>query len=168
MCSQRLRNIGISLAGNVVSHRDARKLDDAAFDGVHQREVAHRPREQRAFGIAGTAKEEWRCREIHDALDPELAVDGFKAGNPKPAASLFFSASFFSSPFRSVFIGISGLFSIAVMRLIIEHEDVLQAHQVGHDPLDHLPFGFQCVQLLAAALEEVNARPSTAPCARGA
>jgi hypothetical protein len=41
-----------------------------------------------------------------------------------------------------------------VVRLVVEHEDVLQAHQVGHDPLDHLAFGFQRVQFFAAALEQ--------------
>ena len=40
------------VAGDVVRDGHARQLDDAALDGVHQREVAHRPREQRAFGIA--------------------------------------------------------------------------------------------------------------------
>ena len=89
------------VAGNVVGDRDARQLDDAALDGVHEREVAHRPREQRAFGIAGAAQEEGRRGQIDDAAEAELAVDGFEAGNPERAASLFFSASFFSSPFRS-------------------------------------------------------------------
>ena len=44
-----------------------------------------------------------------------------------------------------------------MVRLVVEHEDVLHAHQVGHDALEHLPFGFQGVQLLAAALEERSA-----------
>jgi len=30
-------------AGDVVRHRHARQFDDAAFDGVHQGEVVHRP-----------------------------------------------------------------------------------------------------------------------------
>jgi hypothetical protein len=52
ICSHRLRNFGHLAAGDVVGDRHARQLDDAAFDGIHQREVAHRPGEQRAFGVA--------------------------------------------------------------------------------------------------------------------
>ena len=48
------------VAGDVVGHGHARQLDDAALDGVHEREVAHRPRKQRALGIAGAAQEERR------------------------------------------------------------------------------------------------------------
>ena len=70
------------------------------------------------------------------------------------AASLFFSASFFSSPFRSFVVGVFGLFAVAVVRLVVEHQDVLHAHQVGHHALEHLAFGFQRVQFLAAALEQ--------------
>jgi hypothetical protein len=44
--------------------------------------------------------------------------------------------------------------TVAVVRLIVQHDDALQAHQVGHDPLHHLPFGFQRVQLRTAALEQ--------------
>ncbi len=71
------------IAGDVFGHRDARQFDDAAFDGVHEREVAHRPREQRALGVAGAAKEEWRGRQVNDAAEAELAVHGFQAGNPE-------------------------------------------------------------------------------------
>jgi hypothetical protein len=39
-----------------------------------------------------------------------------------------------------------------VVGLVVEHEDVLHAHQVGHDPLEHLAFGLERLQLLAAAL----------------
>ena len=71
------------VAGDVVGHRHARQLDDAALDGVHEREVAHRPREQRALGVARAAQEEWRGRQVDDAGEAELAVDGFEAGNPE-------------------------------------------------------------------------------------
>ena len=39
-------------ARDVVGHGNARQFDDAAFDGIHEREVTHRPREERSFGIA--------------------------------------------------------------------------------------------------------------------
>ena len=55
------------LAGDVVGHGHARQFDDAAFDGVHQREVAHRPGEQRALGIARAAQEKRCGRQVDDA-----------------------------------------------------------------------------------------------------
>ncbi len=55
------------VAGDVLRDGDARQLDDAALDGVHEREVAHRPREERAFGVARAAEEERRRGEIDDA-----------------------------------------------------------------------------------------------------
>jgi hypothetical protein len=33
--------------------------------------------------------------------------------------------------------------------LVVEHQDVLHAHQVGHNTLDHLAFGFLGLQVIA-------------------
>ena len=38
----------------VVRHWNARQFNDAALDRVHEREITHRPREERALSIAGT------------------------------------------------------------------------------------------------------------------
>ena len=73
------------------------------------------------------------------------------------AASLFFSASCLVVALQIALRPLVGLFAVAVMRLVVEHQDVLHAHQVGHHPLEHLPFGFQRVQFLAAALEQGTA-----------
>ncbi len=70
------------------------------------------------------------------------------------AALLLFSASFFSSPFKSSSSAIFGLLAVAVVGFVVEHEDVFHAHQVGHDALDHLAFGFQCIEVVAAALKQ--------------
>ena len=43
------------------------------------------------------------------------------------------------------------------MRLVVEDEDVLHAHQIGHDALQHLPFGFERVQFVAATLKQATA-----------
>ena len=91
---------------------------------------------------------------------PSLRLTASRPEIQSRAASLFFSASFFSSPFSSSSSSSARLLAVAVVRLVVEHEDVLQAHQVGHDPLEHLAFGFQRVQLLAVALEAARGRPS--------
>jgi len=39
-------------AGDVVGNRYPRQLDDAAFDRIHQRKIAHGPREQGSFDVA--------------------------------------------------------------------------------------------------------------------
>ena len=41
------------VAGYVFGNRDARQLDDSAFNGVHEGEIAHRPRKHCAFCVAG-------------------------------------------------------------------------------------------------------------------
>ena len=69
-------------AWHVVRHRHPRQLDDAALDGVHQREIRHRPREQRALGIAGTAQEERRGGEVDHAADAELGLQHLQAADP--------------------------------------------------------------------------------------
>ncbi len=52
-------------AGNVIGDRHARQLDDATFNCVHQREIAHRPRKERSLLIAGTAQKEGRGGKVH-------------------------------------------------------------------------------------------------------
>lgn len=42
-----------------------------------------------------------------------------------------------------------------MVRFVVQDQDVLQPHQIRHEPLEHLPFGFERVQLVAdAPLEE--------------
>src|SRR5262249_16845550 len=36
---------------------------------------------------------------------------------------------------------IAWLLAITVMALVVEHENVFHAHELGHNALDHLPFG---------------------------
>jgi len=37
-----------------------------------------------------------------------------------------------------------------VVGLVVDGQDIFHAHQLGHDPLEHLPFGFKGVERLAA------------------
>ena len=75
-------------AGDVVGDRDARELYDPALDGVHQREVRHRPGKERALGIAGAAQKKRRRREVDDAREADLALDRFQAVDPQPGGFL--------------------------------------------------------------------------------
>ena len=74
----------MSAAGDIVGDRHARQFDDAAFDGIHQREIADRPGEQRALGIARAAQEEWRGGEVVDRAHADLALERLDAGDPEP------------------------------------------------------------------------------------
>ena len=48
-------------------------------------------------------------------------------------------------------------FAIAVMGFIVDDEDVFHAHEVGHDALEHLAFGFKRFRRFACAtLEELT------------
>ena len=55
---------GHLVARYVVRDRDARQLDDAALDGAHEGEVAHRPGKQGALRVAGAAEKEGRGGEV--------------------------------------------------------------------------------------------------------
>ena len=41
--------------------------------------------------------------------------------------------------------------AIAVVRLVVDGENVFHPHQVGHHPLNHLAFGFLSIQFLTDA-----------------
>src|SRR2546430_7944932 len=68
--------------GDVVGHGDARQFNNAALDGIHEREVAHRPREQCPFGIPRAAEEERGGRQIDDTRTAKLSVYRLNACTP--------------------------------------------------------------------------------------
>ena len=142
------------VAGDVVGDRDARQLHDAALDRVHEREVAHRPREERALGVARAAEEERRGREVDDAREAELAVHRLEAGDPEAGGLVVLLGLLPLVALEVLVVLVGRLLAVAVVRLVVEDEDVLHAHQVGHDALEHLAFGLERVELLAAALEQ--------------
>jgi hypothetical protein len=139
----KVTKLGHLLAGDVVGDGHARQLDDPAFDGVHQGEVAHGPGEQSPLGITGAAQEERRRREVYDAGDAELALYGFQAGYPKPRGLVVLLRFLLVVAAQIADILFSGLLAIAMVCLVVEYEDALHTHQVGHNPLEHLAFGFQ-------------------------
>src|ERR1035438_1965036 len=144
-------------AGDVVGDRHTGQLDDSAFDGVHEREVAHGPREERSFWLARTAEEEWRRGEVHHPGNAELALDDFKSGYPQPGGLVVLLGLLLFVALQNAYlicIICIGLRAVTVMRLVIEDQDVLQAHQAGHHTLNHLAFSFQRIQRFAAALEQ--------------
>src|SRR5579871_943594 len=141
-------------ARDVIGHGDAGEFDDAALDGVHEREVAHGPVKESAFVVARAAQEEGRRGQVKDAGDAQLAVDGFEAGDPE--AGLFVTLLGFLFLFAlEVALVFAGLLTIAVMGFVVKDQDVLDAHEAGHDALDHLAFGFEGTERLAAALQQV-------------
>ena len=148
---------GQFITGNVLRHRHARQLDDAALDGVHQGEVAHRPGEQRAFRVTGTAQKKGRSGQVDDAQQTELAVHRFQAGNPQPGRFVVLLGFLLFVAFQVLVVDFFRFLAVAMMRLVIDDEDVLHAHQLGHDALEHLAFGFGGDDLIAgAALEQLS------------
>ena len=85
---------------------------------------------------------------------PSLRLTASRPEIHRRAASLFFSASFLLVALQVFVVLVARLLAVAVVGFVVEDEDVLQAHQVGHHPLEHLAFGFERVQRLAATLEQ--------------
>jgi len=137
---------GHLLAGDVVRYRHTRQFDDTAFDGIHQGKIAHRPGEQGAFGITGTSEEKRRRREIEDAGYSQFAVDGFKTGDPETCRLIVPFGLFPVVPLQIFFLVLWRFGTVAMMSFVIENEDALHSHQVGHHSLDHLAFRFQRIQ----------------------
>ena len=70
------------------------------------------------------------------------------------AASLFFLASSFSSPLRSASSSVVRLLAVAVVRLVVDDDDVLERQQLAAGALQHLAFGLDRRDRLAAPLQE--------------
>ena len=123
---------------DVVRNRNPRELDDATLDGVHQREVAGSPGEQGSLGVPGATQEEGRGRQVHHLTYSKFPLDHLQPGEPQSG----FLGVLVRLPLvltsQSAFVIFSGLLAIAVVALVVEDHDVLQAHQLGHHPLHHL------------------------------
>lgn len=141
-------------ARDVVGDRDTRQLDDPRLDGVHQREVAHRPREQRSFGVSGPAKEERGRGQVDDPSHPQLPLHDLQAGDPEAGRLVVLLRFLPLVPFQVGVLGADRLLAIAVVPFVVEDEDVLHPHQLGQHPLEHLALRLQRVQLGSPALEQ--------------
>src|SRR5436305_14597682 len=79
--------------GRLSATGTSRELHDAAFDGIHQREIANSPREECSFGITGTAKEKRRGGKIVDRPRSYFAVQPPNAA-PTPSRTPAYSTSY--------------------------------------------------------------------------
>ena len=138
---------GHLITGDVFRDGDAGQLHDATFDSIHEREITHRPREQGALGIAGTTQEKWSCRQIHHAGNAEFPIHCFKTGNPESGCFAIFIRFLFLLTLQFFVIFILGLLTVAVMRFVIQDQNVFQSHQIWHHPLEHLSLSFECVEV---------------------
>ena len=107
--------------------------------------------------------------KIDDAAETELAVDGFEAGDPEARGLVVLFGLLPVVALQILIVVGLRLLAVAVVRLVVDDQDVLHAHQVGHHPLEHLAFGLLRVQFIArAALKQARGRPWTVRCARAA
>ena len=141
-------------AGDVVGDGHPRQLHDAALDGVHQREVARRPREQRALRVARAPQEERRRRQVDHALHPELPPDDLQPRDPDPRlleVPLRLLQVFALEPALDRRVR---LLAVAVVGLVVQDDEPLQAHQLGHHALQHLAVGLAGRDRRSAPLQE--------------
>jgi len=125
----------------VVGDRDARDFHDAAFDRVDQREVRDHPREQRPLGVAGPAQEEGCGGQVVDGADPELRLDRPQTGRPDARLRLApgdLPPVLARGGLRGGIVLAGRLVAVAVVRLVVEHDDVPPRAQVAAHSADHL------------------------------
>ncbi len=120
----------------VVRYRYPRYLHDPALDRVDQGEVGHHPREERPLRIARSTQEERCGREVVHCLHPDFCTDCFEPANPETRfllALLRFRSLVRAQPFLRV-----GLAAVAVVRLVIYHDDASLGAEITADPARYL------------------------------
>ena len=125
----------------IICDRDARHFDDAALDGVGQREIRDDPGKQHALAIAGTAEKERRGGQIVDRPDADLALNSFQAVDPDPRFLfqrlklpdvVVFRFRDFHIRFRMV----------AMMRFVIDDDNAFFRAECAANAPDHLAWRF--------------------------
>ena len=134
---------------NIVRHRYPRQLNDTALDSIHQAKVRTGPRKDGAFHVTTTPQKEGRCGEVDHVCNTQFALHGFQTGDPHPggfglAFGFFLLVAFQVVNRSSVLVDFLGrLLPVAMVRLIINDQNIFQALQFRHHSLNHLPLGFQ-------------------------
>jgi hypothetical protein len=149
---QTLRQTGIGRPRVIVGDRDPRHLDDAAFDRVNQREIRDDPGKKKAFVVARAAQKERRRRDVIDGAQIDFPAESFDAVDPQPRG---FGVLFrLLAPLRldRCLVCLAGFLLIAMMRLVIEDDDILAREQFRTDARQHLPLGLLGLRLRAPAL----------------
>ena len=67
----------------------------------------------------------------YDLPDDDFGVTPLDAGAPDVSSGLSPDVPFFA-----------GFLAVAVVRFVIDHEDIFHPHEAGHHPLEHLSLGF--------------------------
>ena len=140
---------------DVVRNRNTRELDDAALNGVHEREVAGGPGEQGSLGVPGATEEEGRGRQVHHLTYSKFPLDHLQPGEPHPGflgVPVCFPLVLTS---QRAFVSLSGLLPITVVSFVVEDHYVFQGHQLGHHPLHHLALGLHGLDGLARPLQQI-------------
>src|SRR5690606_2628297 len=112
------------LSRDVVGHGDAGQLDDAALDGVHEREVGHGPGEECTFGVARAAQEKGGGREVDYPVDAELAVDGFEPADPEAGGLVVFLRLLFLLTRKLALGAVVRFLPVTVVGFVVQHQDV--------------------------------------------
>src|SRR5208337_2551023 len=97
----------------------------------------------RAFGIARSAQKKWCRGKIDYPLDSELAFHSLQARNPDSCSLLILLGFLLFFSLQIGCVSLSRLFAVTVVSFVVEDKDALESHQIGHDPLNHLPFSFE-------------------------
>jgi hypothetical protein len=124
--------LGDGLAG-VVGHRHPRDLDDAALDGVHQAEVGDDPGQGGAFGVAAALDVEGGGRQIEHDVDAPGGVNGVQPADPDRGLLLggLELGPLLGAHAVGPAVVVVGRGAIGVVRLVVDHQQVLLAAQVA-------------------------------------
>ena len=155
MCCQRLRNVGISLLG-MLSATGTRGSFTMPLSMASMSEKSLTVQgKRRSFRVAGPAQKERSRGQIDHAPDTELAPHCLQARDPHSCSFLVLLRLGAVVALQGAFLVLLGrLLAVAVVGLVVKHQDVLHAHEVRHHPLEHLARGLAGRDVRTPALEE--------------
>ena len=85
----------------------------------------------------------------------ELTIHGFETRDPESGRFVVLFGFLSVVALQMRIVRLRWLLTVAMVCLVVEHEDVFDTHQIRHDTLEHLAFNFSGVQFVAgAALEQ--------------
>ena len=105
--------------------------------------------------VTGPAQKERSRGQIDHAPDAELSPHRLQARDPHSCGLLVLLRLRAVVALQGAFLVLLGrLLAVAVVGLVVEHQDVLHAHEVRHHPLEHLARGLAGRDVRTSALEE--------------
>ena len=126
----------------------------------HEGEVAHRPGEQRALGVAEPRRKNGVAERSATRCRPSLRCTASQAVDPEARGLAVLLGLLAVVPREgALLVSVAVPRAVAVVGLVVDGEDVAHAHEFRHDALEHLAVGFEGGDRRAPPLQKGASTP---------